>query len=431
MNVYLPLTIKQKEYIDRMDRCWFNIAEGGKRGGKNVVNIIGFCKELEWHPDRLHMISGVTQSSAKINILDSDGYGILNYFEGRCREGKYKDKDALFVDTVTGQKIVIVAGGGKRGEEAKIKGNTYGMVYITEANECTREFIKEAFDRTLSSKKRIVIHDFNPKAEGHWYYQEILNFHLAKQRENPNYGVNYGHFTILDNMSIDNNKLKNILNTYDKNSVWFKRDILGERAAAEGLVYQFTDENILSDGVIPRCREYYISCDYGIYNPMAWNFFGVNGDNVFNFEEYHHSGRETPQDVHDDADYIEIFQKWHNELEKKYDCKIRFTLVDPSASSFIIGLRKQGIKIKKAINTVNGATVGIPLVAQYIREQKLKVSARCKYTIREFGLYSWDDRSIVRDTVIKDNDHHMDAIRYLFNTVIRRNNIPDLGIIGA
>ena len=36
------------------------------------------------------------------------------------------------------------------------------------------------------------IHDLNPKAEGHWYYENILNLHEKKQNENPEYGFNYG-----------------------------------------------------------------------------------------------------------------------------------------------------------------------------------------------------------------------------------------------
>lgn len=74
------------------------------------------------------------------------------------------------------RKIVLISGGGKAGDEKLIKGNTYGTAYITEANECSETFIKEVFDRTLSSPDRKVFHDLNPKAEGRWY-ENILNLH--------------------------------------------------------------------------------------------------------------------------------------------------------------------------------------------------------------------------------------------------------------
>jgi hypothetical protein len=89
--------------------------------------------------------------TAKINVVDCDGLGISNYFKGRCREGKYKDRDCIYVQTLTGEKIILISGGGKSGGEKLIKGNTYGMALITEVNECHQLFIQEVFDRTLSS----------------------------------------------------------------------------------------------------------------------------------------------------------------------------------------------------------------------------------------------------------------------------------------
>lgn len=66
-------------------------------------------------------MAGVSNATAKLNILDCDGYGLLNYFEGRCREGKYKDRDCVYVQTKTGEKIVLVSGGGKDGDEKLIR----------------------------------------------------------------------------------------------------------------------------------------------------------------------------------------------------------------------------------------------------------------------------------------------------------------------
>ena len=50
---------------------------------------------------------------------------------------------------------------------------------------------------------------------------------------------------------------------------------------------------------------------------------------------------------------------------------------------------------------------------------RLKIGSSCKDAIREFGLYSWDDKS-QEDKVIKENDHCMDDIRYFCYTVLAR-----------
>lgn len=251
MNYPAPFSENQSAFFWRCFDHWFNVAEGGKRGGKNVLITMAYCAILEKHPSKLHLVAGVSTTTARLNILDCDGYGVSNYFEGRCREGQYKNRDCLYVNTPTGEKIILVSGGGKDRDERLIKGNTYGTAYITEANECHPNFIKEVFDRTISSPDRKVFHDLNPKAPGHWYYEDVIGFHEQQQLTDPDYGYNYGHFDISDNMSISDAQLRKILKTYDKNSVWYKRDILGQRCPADGLVYQYfadhTDEFLIDD----------------------------------------------------------------------------------------------------------------------------------------------------------------------------------------
>ena len=83
---------------------WFNVAEGGKRGGKNVLITMAYCTILEKHPSRIHLIAGVSTATARLNILDCDGFGLKNYFEGRCREGTYQNRDCLYIQTATGEK---------------------------------------------------------------------------------------------------------------------------------------------------------------------------------------------------------------------------------------------------------------------------------------------------------------------------------------
>lgn len=243
MNRPAPLSQRQYEYFMRCFQSWFNVAEGGKRGGKNVLATLVFCAMLEIHRNKIHLVAGVSVATAKLNILDCDGYGLLNYFEGRCREGKYKDRDCVYIKTKTGEKVVLVSGGGKDGDEKLIKGNTYGMAYVTEANECHQKFLKEVFDRTVSSSDRKIFHDLNPKEEEHWYYTDILKFHEKKQEKKQEYGYNYGHFTLVDNMSMTDKQILSVLETYQKDSVWYKRDIRGERAVAEGIIFRRFAEN--------------------------------------------------------------------------------------------------------------------------------------------------------------------------------------------
>lgn len=413
MNIPAPFSENQMRFFWDCFDHWFNVAEGGKRGGKNVLITMAYCTILEKHPSRIHLIAGVSTATARLNILDCDGFGLKNYFEGRCREGVYQNRDCLYIQTATGEKVVLISGGGKAGDEKLIKGNTYGTAYITEANECSKIFIQEVFDRTLSSPDRKIFHDLNPKAEAHWYYQDVLNFHEEKLKANPKYGLNYGHFTIADNMSISDNQLRAVLSTYDRKSVWYARDILGQRKMAEGLVYpMFSMEKHVVKGVIPYSsrHRYYVSIDYGTVNPFAaglWDFDPVSHKAIMIRELYYRGGSANRTD---NEGYYRLLKKLIG------DIKIEYIIIDPSASSMIETIEKYAEWL--VVRADNDVLNGIQDVTKYLNMGLLLFHESCKETFKEFDQYSWDEES-GEDAVIKEFDHSMDMIRYFCRTALR------------
>lgn len=413
MNIPAPFSENQMRFFWDCFDHWFNVAEGGKRGGKNVLITMAYCTILEKHPSRIHLIAGVSTATARLNILDCDGFGLKNYFEGRCREGVYQNRDCLYIQTATGEKVVLISGGGKAGDEKLIKGNTYGTAYITEANECSKIFIQEVFDRTLSSPDRKIFHDLNPKAEAHWYYQDVLNFHEEKLKSNPKYGLNYGHFTVADNMSISDDQLRAVLSTYDRKSVWYARDILGQRKMAEGLVYpMFSMEKHVVKGAIPYSsrHRYYVSIDYGTVNPFAaglWDFDPVSHKAIMIRELYYRGGSANRTD---NEGYYRLLKKLIG------DIKIEYIIIDPSASSMIETIEKYAEWL--VVRADNDVLNGIQDVTKYLNMGLLLFHESCKETFKEFDQYSWDEES-GEDAVIKEFDHSMDMIRYFCRTALR------------
>lgn len=413
MNIPAPFSENQMRFFWDCFDHWFNVAEGGKRGGKNVLITMAYCTILEKHPSRIHLIAGVSTATARLNILDCDGFGLKNYFEGRCREGVYQNRDCLYIQTATGEKVVLISGGGKAGDEKLIKGNTYGTAYITEANECSKIFIQEVFDRTMSSPDRKIFHDLNPKAEAHWYYQDVLNFHEEKLKANPKYGLNYGHFTIADNMSISDDQLRAVLSTYDRKSVWYARDILGQRKMAEGLVYpMFSMEKHVVKGVIPYSsrHRYYVSIDYGTVNPFAaglWDFDPVSHKAIMIRELYYRGGSANRTD---NEGYYRLLKRLIG------DIKIEYIIIDPSASSMIETIEKYAEWL--VVRADNDVLNGIQDVTKFLNMGLLLFHESCKETFKEFDQYSWDEES-GEDAVIKEFDHSMDMIRYFCRTALR------------
>lgn len=248
MGEYRAFSARQAEYIKNSYRCWLNVCEGGKRAGKNVCNVIGFAMCVEDHADKLHLAGGVSIAAARMNILDCNGFGLLNYFGGRCRIGLYNGKQALFVRTEKGEKIIIFAGGGRANDAALIKGNSFGSVYVSEINECHESFFCEVMDRTLASSDRKLFFDLNPKPPSHWFYRNFLDRQDKMKEAGENDGYQYAHFTIADNLSVSRKQLDEVLATYDKGTLWFAADILGKRVSATGRIYEGYDRKKVAVG---------------------------------------------------------------------------------------------------------------------------------------------------------------------------------------
>ena len=239
-----PFSQKHKRYIKNALKNKMSVAEGAIRSGKTIDHCIIACMYLEICEDKIHLASGSTIANAKMNIGDCNGFGLEHLFRGRCRWGKYKDNEALYIQTQTGEKIVVFAGGGKSDSYKKILGNSYGLWIATEINQhydnedSETSFIKVAFGRQVASIRPMVLWDLNPSNPNHKIYKDYID----KYKEDYVGGYNYQHFTIADNLSVTEQRKREIESQYNINSVWYRRDILGQRCVAEGLIYtQFAD----------------------------------------------------------------------------------------------------------------------------------------------------------------------------------------------
>lgn len=433
MNKPAPFSERQYQYFRQCLHSWFNVAEGGKRGGKNVLQTLIFCLLLETHKNKIHLVAGVSNATAKLNILDCDGYGLLNYFEGRCQEGKYKDRDCVYVQTKTGKKVVLISGGGKDGDEKLIKGNTYGMAYVTEANECHPKFLKEVFDRTLSSSDRKIFHDLNPKEEEHWYYLDILKFHEEQQAKNPDYGYNYGHFTLVDNMSMTDEQIRRVLSTYQKGTVWYKRDIKGDRAVADGVIFRRFAENnesYLCDDETDPLLERNAKGKF-IHTPskvvMGIDFGGNGSVTTFACTLYfnrYHDFRTTDEDYIElskdiDADMIcDKFIAFYRVCIEEYG-RVDWVFPDSASTTMINSLRSAARKAGLPSRNIKGCrkneiserprTVDI-----LFNTGRLKIHRRCVKLRKAIGSLKWDEKkpNIPEDKNIGNCNDWWDAFCY-------------------
>ena len=381
---YAPFCEKQLRYIRECQTHWLNVAEGGKRAGKNIINILAWAICLETHPDKLHLAAGVTLAAAKMNILDSNGFGLRFLFDGRCRVGKYMDKEALYITTATGEKVVIFAGGGKISDAALIKGNSYGTAYITEVNECHQDFFQEVLSRTLASRDRKIFLDLNPKPPRHWFYAQYLDYQdeLKARGENP--GYHYEHFTIADNLSITDAQLKAALNTYDKGSIYYAVDIRGQRASSSGRIYtgyRYSDVAITPEEIRNmQFTELAVGVDVGGTDATVATLTGLTA----HFEKaVHIDGMYHKQGINDKMDeqlYARMIVEWLIPWTKVYP-KIGTIYVDSANKLFRAALDHALIRaglnrfVVRSFNKDDGIMERIRLTCMLINQGRYKVNA--------------------------------------------------------
>lgn len=241
---FVPLSSKHADYIADGIASRFSVAEGAIRAGKTIDHCIIAAARLELSRDRIHLASGSTLGNAKLNVGVCNGFGLEALFRGRCRWGKYRDNEALFIQTQTGEKIVIFVGGGKADSYKRILGNSYGIWIATEINEhydstdSRISFIKVAMGRQAAAQDPLTLWDLNPCNPNHSIYTDYID--LYRNTELP--GYQYQHFSIDDNLSITAERKAEIKAQYNPASVWYRRDIEGMRVMAEGLIFrQFAD----------------------------------------------------------------------------------------------------------------------------------------------------------------------------------------------
>lgn len=232
---------KHLQYIRACANNVYNFAEGAVRAGKTVDNVYAFAHELKTCPDKIHLATGSTAANAKLNIGDANGFGLEYIFRGQCRWGKYKGNECLYINgpsTRFKQKVVIFAGAAKSDSFKKIRGNSYGMWIATEINLHHDDTIKEAFNRTLAAKHRKFFWDLNPDHPNAPIYVDYIDKYIKRSKSGEmKGGVNYQHFTIYDNANITKESRDAFISQYEEGSIWYRRDILGIRCIAEGLIF--------------------------------------------------------------------------------------------------------------------------------------------------------------------------------------------------
>lgn len=368
-----------------------NLLEGSVRSGKTWISLVLWAFWVATMPkDNSYLMVAKTLTSLRRNCLDllTELVGQDNFsYSISQKEGK------LF-----GRKIYLEGVNDVRAE-SKIRGMTLQGAYCDEVTLFTEDFFSMLLSR-LSQVGAKLFATTNPDNPAHWLKvnymdrQDELNMLVMK-------------FLIDDNLYLPSEYIEELKKEYT--GVFYSRFILGEWVIAEGLIYPFEKEIYLTEE-IPEDGLYYISIDYGTQNPCSMGLWCIANQIATRIAEYYYSGREQKAQKTDEEYYAAL-------EELAGDRYIQYVVIDPSAASFIETIRRHGrFTVKKADNNVLD---GIRVTASLLKNGMVKIHKDCKNTIKEFGLYAWEEKS-GEDKPIKENDHAMDDMRYFCNTIVKR-----------
>ncbi|MEU0199143.1 MULTISPECIES: PBSX family phage terminase large subunit [unclassified Streptomyces] len=405
----LRLSDKQERSIAH-STAWLNVWEGSVRSGKTIASLLRWLMYVVTAPHGGQLVVvGKTYDTVARNVFgplqDPSIVGphiakMVTYTRGSS------------VAWILGRQVEVITANDAKAE-ARLRGLTGAGAYVDELTLLPKEFFKRLIDRQ-SVPGALIFATTNPDNPGHWAKKDWLN-------RADELGIRTWHFTLDDNPALSPEYVARMKAAFT--GLWYRRYILGHWVQSEGAIYEMFDEKVhVVDDLPSMTRWPCDAIDYGTVNPFADLLIGLGSDQrLYVVSEYRHDSRTARRQM-TDAEYSAARRQWLAAQGVRPD----FTVVDPSAASFIEQLHRDNTPgVVPAENTVLD---GIRTVASLLAADRLRIHRSCTGLIDELPGYSWDDEAAEKgeDKPIKVDDHSCDALRYGVRTTeaLWRPHIP-------
>lgn len=389
------LSAKQSDYLLNCNHRW-NVKVGATGSGKSWLDFTYVIpKRLEtYNNEGLIVFIGNTQGTLERNILAP-----MRETWGANLVGTVRNDNSA---NIFGRKVYCLGADNKKHID-RIRGTSIEYAYGDEMTTWV-EGVFQMLKSRLRCEHSVFDGTANPESP----------MHFIKQFLDSDADIYCQTSTIYDNPFLPEDFVHELEKEY-AGTVYFRRYILGEWAAASGLIYPMYDDAVLPEDypdLRDKFEDYALSIDYGTQNAFSAGLWGKYAGVWYRFDEYYYSGRDTGQQKTDE-EYGEDIDSFTEQVQLTAGQKLR-TIIDPSAASFIALLRKRGrYKVLKADNKVED---GIRETATALKTGRVKIYPWCTNWIKEAASYAWDDNE-QSDKPIKINDHAMDDTRYFVKTM--------------
>ena len=283
----------------------------------------------------------------------------------------------------------------------KVLSSERDFIYVNQAEELALDDWEKIITRTTGRGAVMpytqALGDCNPGGSRHWIRERAkagrLQLLQARHTDNPTLYDEAGNLTAQG--------LRTMETLESLTGVRRKRLLEGIWATAEGAVYDIFDPAAhVKERDPSEFRRWALACDEGYTNPAVILLVG------FDLDGRAHVAREYYKRGVLQADYVKTAAGWAREYPPE------LIAVDAAAAGLIADMRNEGLP---AVGAKGRVLDGIGLVQSRLMVQgdgrpRLTVDPSCVNTINEFESYAWKPE---KDEPAKENDHALDALRYL------------------
>lgn len=383
----------------------FVIADGAIRSGKTIACIIGF---LTWSQEMFQgesfILAGKTMGALKKNVIRP----MIQILEAWGWPYTYI-RSGTDARIEVGDNFYYLYGANTEAAQDALQGLTAAGAYLDEAALFPQSFIDQAIGRCSVTGAKIWM-NCNPEGPHHYIREEFLL--PKKQKEKRVYHL---HFVMTDNLSLSPRVIQKYKRMWAHGTVFYKRFILGQWCASDGLIYQqFADhvtDYLITDKWLEENEIMYavIGVDFG--GTKSAHSFTLTGftkgyKQVVVLDEYYCKKRINPDQLQND--FVDFVRR----AQMKY--KVYEAYCDSAEQTLISGLEMACVQAHVNIDIQNAIKGSInDRIAFYnslIAQNRWKIMNNCTHIIEAFEQAVYDDKKKNMDVRLDDGLMNVDSL---------------------
>lgn len=387
--------------------------DGTVGGGKSAANTYGMMTHaLGRLPGSDYVLASQTADLVKRNLESylytwAGALGLVVTPRGGPRRYEVTDPDEGLVNA-----NFWVLGASDSRAWSRIRGGNLDGGLLDDMMDMHREFVEEVFARLRRPNTKLAW-TLNPQGQNHWVDRHYLQDPAAR-------GIRVVSSDMRDNPGVDPGYRDRLTALYGKDSVAYRRRVLGERADAAGLIWPGFSKAV---GTPPpgSPSRYVIGVDEahstGVLHAVLLGEYRTGGPSVWwalDEVRYHHAvqGR-----LNDAQQAQMIASRWRK-------LRVSRVWVSPDAPALVKELRRWFPYTRPAVSELDRA---LRWINWRMNAGLVRVSSKCQKLIGEGEVYAWDPRAAERgeDRPLKGNDHGCDGFRYgLWSEACYSGSVP-------